>query len=161
MPVPVMSSVVRAILSENLDLSADEVIRKAKVRGVTSPERVIRTTAHNIKSELKRRAAKASAPKPVPAAARTTKTPERAPVPVAVAVVIPEVVAPVLVPISSSAGPDLTSVLANIALVNTVVGECGGAEPARRVAEAVRACGSVEAFLLHLNLIAQVRGATV
>ncbi|MBP3955685.1 hypothetical protein J8F10_10370 [Gemmata sp. G18] len=160
MPVPVMSSVVRAILSENLDLSADDVIRKAKVRGVTSPERVIRTTAHNIKSELKRRAAKASAPKPIPAAARTTKTPDRAP----------------CRPRSlwlfrgghSCSGPNLVVSEPRFGLGagEHRTGEHGrwgmrGAEPARRVAEAVRACGSVEAFLLHLNLIAQVRGTTV
>ncbi len=146
MPAPVMSSVVRAILSENLELSADEVIRRAKSRGVTSPEPVIRTTAHNIKSELKRRAAKASATGPVPS---PTLTP---------VVVLPEVVAPVSVPTPTSPTPELAAVLANVARVNTVIGGCGGAEPARQVAEAVRACGSVDAFLQHLELIAGIRG---
>ncbi|VTR91673.1 unnamed protein product [Gemmata massiliana] len=148
MPAPVMSSVVRAILSENLELSADEVIRKAKSRGVTSPEPVIRTTVHNIKSELKRRAAKAPAAGPAPT--RTTESP--------LPTLTPVVVAPVSVPTPSSPTPELAAVLANVARVNTVIGGCGGAEPARQVAEAVRACGSVDAFLQHLELIAGIRG---
>ncbi|AMV23987.1 hypothetical protein VT84_06300 [Gemmata sp. SH-PL17] len=144
MPAPVMSSIVRTILSEDLDLSADEVIQKAKSRGVTAPDRVVRTTAHNIKSELKKKAAKAV---PVAAAARTTRAPE----PAAVAASVPE-------PVSSHSGPDLTSVLANVALVNSVLVGCGGAEPARQVAAAVRACGGVESFLQHLDVVTGIRG---
>ncbi len=52
----------------------------------------------------------------------------------------------------------LASVLANVALVNAVVGAYGGAESARRVAEAVRACGGVDPFLQHLDLVAGIRG---
>ena len=48
--------------------------------------------------------------------------------------------------------------MANVALVNAVVGTCGGAEQARQVAEAVRACGGVDAFLQHLELVAGIRG---
>ena len=39
----------------------------------------------------------------------------------------------------------------------TVVSACGGIENARAVVEAVRACGSVDAFLQHLALVAEVR----
>ena len=156
MPVAV-SPVVREILTQNINLSADDVIKKAKAKGVTAPEKSIRDTVYNIKSELKRAAAKAGAKpaapkatpaKPIPAAARATKT---ATVP-----------APVVVPTSartpSSSATNLSSVLANVALVNTVVGACGGVEQARQVAEAVQACGNVEAFLQHLDLVAKVRG---
>jgi hypothetical protein len=144
MPAVVTSSVVRSILSTNINLSADDVIRKAKDKGVTAPEASIRTTIYNIKSELKKKAAKgANAPKPVPAAARTT-SPKPAPKSTTPAVSAPT--------------PDLSSILANVALVNTVVDACGGIEPARKVAEAVRACGGVEAFLQHLDLVAKVRG---
>ena len=46
----------------------------------------------------------------------------------------------------------------NIALVNKVAREAG-VEQARQVAEAVRACGGVEAFVQHLELVAGIRGA--
>jgi hypothetical protein len=55
--------------------------------------------------------------------------------------------------------PDLAGVLGNVALVNTVVGLCGGVENARRAAEAVRSCGGVDPFLLHLDLVAGIRSA--
>ena len=58
----------------------------------------------------------------------------------------------------SSSAPELTAVLANVALVNDVAAACGGVDQARKVAEAVRVCGSVEAFLQHLELVAKVRG---
>lgn len=122
MPVPVMSSVVRAILSDDINLSADEVIKRSRAHGVTTPEQSLRTTTHNIKSDLRKKAAKAGV-KPVPAAARTTKSPEPAPVPTVVA--------------TKASAHDLASVLAAVALVNSVVGVCGGTEQARKVAEAV------------------------
>ncbi|WP_162668137.1 hypothetical protein [Gemmata massiliana] len=148
-----MSSVVRSILSDDLDLPADEVIRKARIRGVTAPEKSIRDTVYGIRSELKKKSAKSSPSKPV--VAPTTRTPEPAPV------AIPEVVvAPVPSPSPSPSVPDLSSVLANVARVNTVIGECGGAETARQVVEAIRACGSVDAFLQNLDLIATIRGGT-
>lgn len=152
-PVPalVVSTVVREILTGDINLSADEVIKKAKARGLTAPDASIRYTAHNIKSELKKKLAKGAAPKAVPAAARATKSAAPALTPEAVVVALPTVVAP--------PAPDLAGVLANVALVNTVVGACGSAESARQVAEAVRACGSVEAFLQHLDLVAGIRGA--
>ncbi len=154
-PVPalVVSTVVREILAGDINLSADEVIKKAKARGLTAPDSSIRYTAHNIKSELKKKLAKGTAPKAVPAAARATKSaaPALVPVPEAVVVAVPAVVA--------APAPGLAAVLANVALVNTVVGACGGAESARQVAEAVRACGSVEAFLQHVELVAGIRGA--
>jgi hypothetical protein len=144
MPASSMSSVVRSILSANINLSADEVIKKAKTQGVTAADASIRYAVHNVRSELKKKAAKGAAPKAVPAAARATKTPA----PALAKAVVP---APTL---------DLSATLANVALVNTVVGACGGVEQARQAAEAVQACGSVEAFLQHLELVAKVRGGT-
>jgi hypothetical protein len=140
MPAP-MSSVVRPILSANINLSADEVIKLARDKGVKAPEKSIRDSIYNIRSELKSKGAK---PAPAPAAARTT-APAAKSVPAAV---------------SSSPAANLGAVLSNVALVNTVVGVSGGVEQARQVAEAVRACGSVEAFLQHLEVVAQVRGAS-
>jgi hypothetical protein len=51
----------------------------------------------------------------------------------------------------------LSGVLANVALVNKAVGAAGGVEQARQVAEAVRSCGGVAAFLQHLDLVAGIR----
>ena len=156
MPAPTVSTVIREILTGDINLSADEVIKKAKARGVTASDTSIRYTAHNIKSELKKKLAKGAALKAVPAAARATSAPPT-PVPAPeVLVATTPVVA--LVPAPALA-PDLAAVLANVALVNTVVGACGGAEPARQVAEAVRACGSVGAFLQYLDLVAGIRSA--
>ncbi|VTR91562.1 unnamed protein product [Gemmata massiliana] len=118
MAAPVMSSVVRSILSENLDLSADEVIRKARLYRVTAPEKSIRTTAHNIKSELKKRAEKKAEPEPVASSLPTGKNPE----PVTV---LTHTGGGVPVPALSSVS-DLSAVLANVALVNSVVKESGG-----------------------------------
>src|SRR5262245_46135089 len=137
MPTAAISPTVRSILSANIDLSADEVIRKAKEKGVTAPEASIRSAVHNIRSELKRGGA--TKPAPAPAAARATKPPKpAAPKPVTLVPV------PVPVPALASSTPELSSVLANVALVNTVAGVCGGIDSARQVAEAVRACGGVE-----------------
>jgi hypothetical protein len=141
-----ISSVVRAILSENIDLSADEVIARAKARGLNAPDKSIRTLAHNIKSDLKR-----GRIKPVlAAAARQTPAPKPAATP-----------KPARVPQSSAAPAPagLSAVLANVALVSNVVGAAGGVEPARQVAEAVRACGGVDQFLQHLDLVASIRTA--
>ncbi len=157
MSTPVMSSVVRSILTEDLTLSADEVIRKARLYGVTAPEKSIRTTAHNIKSELKKRAEKVES-KSVANPPRKDKAPE--PEPTLAAANAADVIATPVLTAAPSPVSDLSAVLANVALVNTVVSGCGGAETARQVAEAVRACGGVESFLMHLNLINQVRGAT-
>ena len=131
-----ISPVVRAILTENLDLPAAEVIRRAKARGVKAPDSNIRTLVHNIRSDLKKAAARTA-----PAAARETQ-----PRPAAAAAPAP-------------AAPELSAVLANVALVNQVVRAAGGVDPARQVAEAVRACGGVDAFLQHLDLVAGIRTA--
>ena len=147
MPVAV-SPVVREILTANMNLSTDDIIKKARTKGVTAPDKSVKDTIYNIKSELRKDAAMAGA-KPAPKAA-----------PVAARVVPKPVPPSASAPSPSSSAPDLSSVLANVALVNVVVGACGGVEQARKAAEAVRACGSVEAFLQHLDLVAQVRSAS-
>jgi len=60
----------------------------------------------------------------------------------------------------SSTEVDLTGVFSNVTQVNTVVTACGGVDQARQVAEAVRACGTLEAFLQHLDLVASLRAST-
>jgi hypothetical protein len=141
-----MSPIVRDILSQDINLSADEVIKKARAKGVTAPDSSVRDTIYNVRSELKKKAAKPGA---------KTTAPKSAPAPTAARKTAP---APKAVRIPLSPNPDVAATLANVALVNTVVGACGGVEPARQAAEAVRACGSVDAFLQHLDLVAKVRG---
>jgi len=144
MQPPAMTPTIRSILSANINLTADEVIRKALDKGVKASDKSMRDTVYNIKSELRRKGAK---PAPAPAAARETKAPK------------PTSITPATPANPASSASDLSAILANVALVNTVVGTCGGIDQARQVAEAVRSCGSVEAFLQHLEVVAQVRGA--
>ncbi|MDB5309309.1 MAG: hypothetical protein JWO38_3511 [Gemmataceae bacterium] len=134
-----VSFVVRSILTANLDLPADDVIRMARARGLAAPPEQVRRLTKNIRSEMKKAAHAAPAGRPVPAAARAVPAP--------------------LPPATTQAAiADLAAVLANIALVDRVVGACGGGESARQVAEAVRVCGGVDAFLQHVELISAIRG---
>ena len=143
MSQPTTSSVVRAILAEDINRSADEVIRRAKADGLKASDKSIRDAVYTVRSELKRgtgtaaapKPASKPAPKPAPAAARETKAD----------------------PALTAAAPDLAAVLAAVAQVNAAVGACGGVEPARQAAEAVRECGGVDAFLMHLELVAGIR----
>ncbi len=180
MAVPPVWSVVREILSADLFLIADEVIAKAKAKGVKAPDDVIRNTVHDVRKKLKRKAA-APASVPVPAAARKTTAPTKPASPSAVSVVrtselkkaggevaaapTPKsaVATPTPVPAAVAPAPSptagLSAVLSNVALVNAAVAACGGVESARQVAEAVRACGGPEAFAQYLDLVAGIRTA--
>lgn len=127
-----VSPVVRAILSADLDLPTDTVIAQAKAKGVTAQDDAIRKLTHNIRSELRKAGAKPAPTKPKPAP-----------------------VVPLAPPSSPSVG--LAGVLSNVALVNAAVADAGGVEQARQVAEAVRACGGVDAFAEYLTLVAGIR----
>ncbi|QJW97717.1 hypothetical protein [Frigoriglobus tundricola] len=141
-----ISPVVRAILTDDINLPADAVIRMAKARGVTAPDSSIRDAVHNIKSAIKKaQKKKGLKPTPAPAAPRVTSGPASVPEPA------PTVTAP--------SALDLTAVLANVGLVNALVGTCGGLDQARQAAEVVRSCGGVDAFLQHLEIVAKVREA--
>jgi hypothetical protein len=124
---PSISSAVRDVLGKDLDQPADAVIKKVKARGITASDGSIRHVVHNLRGLMRKRAGL-----PAPAAARLTPKP-------------------------AAGVSDLAAVLANVALVNKVVGVCGGVENARQAAEAVRTCGGVDAFLKHLDLIAGIR----
>ena len=147
------SSVVRSILTGNITLTADEVIKRALARGVTASPDSIRALVYNIRGEVK----KAAAPKvlPVPPPASASKA---LPVPPSKAIAPATRVRPPRPRPAAPAATDLPGVLANVALVHRVVGVAGGIEPARQVAEAVRACGGVAEFIQHLDLIAGIQG---
>lgn len=134
------SGVVRDILTSDPEMPSDEVIRRAKAKGLRVTDEQIRKSINNQRNPIRSQVA---AVKVAPVAAREIAPPKVAPT--------------VSAPAATTGTPDLAAVLANVALVNAVVGECGGVENARRAAEAVRACGSVEAFLQHLDLVAGIR----
>ncbi|MCE9563332.1 MAG: hypothetical protein K8U57_14925 [Planctomycetes bacterium] len=137
------SGTVREILTEDSEMPADEVIRLAKARGLRVPDEKIRHSIHNQRNTI--RAKVAGTARVARSAAHETSPPK----------------APPVVPASPTptSASDLSGVLANVALVNTIVGVCGGVENARQIAEAVQACGGTEAFLQHLELVASIRSA--
>jgi hypothetical protein len=132
-----VQGVVHEILKADLNLSADDVIQKAKARGLRASDAAIRSSAHNVKSRLKRARAKAS-----PADARETAPPEtpEAAAPAAAVATAPVAAAPA--PAGPSMPPtDLAGGRATLAAVNRVV----------------QACGGVDVFLLHLDLLAGLK----
>lgn len=137
-----VSSVVRDVLTGDPEMPSDEVVRQARSKGLRATDEQIKKSVNNQRNAIR---AKVAATKVAPTAAHETVPPKAAPV-----VSAPDAPIPVV--------PDLAGVLGNVALVNTVVGLCGGVENARRTAEAVQACGGLGAFLQHLELVATIRG---
>jgi len=135
--------VVREILTKDPELKTEEVIRRANAMGLHVPNEKIRKSINNQRNPIR---AQVAATKVAPAAARGT-TPK--------AVLIEAS----LVSTTATGTPALSGMLANVALVNKIVGLCGGVENARQAAEAVQACGSTAAFLQHLELVAIIRNS--
>jgi hypothetical protein len=133
---PTTSSVVRDILSGDLELTADQVVAAAKARGLTASAASIKALVYNIRGELRKKGG--PAPKVVAAAAQKTAPP-----------------APVVSAAPAPAG--LSQVLSNVAQVNAAVAAAGGVDAARQIAEAVRVCGGPEAFGQYLDLVAGIR----
>jgi hypothetical protein len=133
---PSTSSIVRSILSSNPSLTLDEVIKRAKARGVSGSPETIRSRYYDIKAEMQKGA---GASKALPVPAKPAASSKALPVP------------------SAASASNVSGVLANVALVHRVANAAGGVEPARQVAEAVRACGGVDEFLQHLDLIAGIQ----
>jgi len=137
-----VSAIVREVLTKDPTLSADEVVKRVKARGITSPPKSVKHVVHNLRKEFRK---PNSVTVPAPA---------------------PEVSAMPVIPITASVAPPaqatvassgLTEVFANVALVNRVLGLCGGPENARQVVEAARSCGGIDLFLQHLDLVAGIR----
>jgi hypothetical protein len=146
----------------DVNLAADEVIRKARAKGVNAPENSIRGLVYNIRSEIRKGMAKSApaATRPVPASQSAPKPTSPASKPSASGKLTkpaPKASSSAKLPTPSSSPTGVTQVLANVARVNQVVGTCGGVDHARETAEAVRACGGVEAFLKHLDLVAEIQ----
>ena len=126
-----VTTVVRTVLTANPDLSVEDVARQLKARGLKVTGRAVKKAVYNVRSELRKGPA-------APAAAQPAAAP----------------------PAASPATGELGLVLANVSLVNKMVGTCGGVDQARQVAEAVRSCGSVDMFLQHLDIVAGIRAST-
>jgi len=157
-----MRGILLDILTANPKASTEDVVKKAKARGLTQPDSTIKHSLYNLRGQFKKQAAKSAIPtksvarqisprKPAAATKRTramthTKT-------------TPDAMPSNGLAASAHSAPlaNLAGVFSNVTLVNEVVGACGGVEPTRQVAEAVRACGSLEAFLQHLDLVAALR----
>jgi hypothetical protein len=135
--------VVRDILVKNPDRDTDDVVRRAKAKGLTVPDNKIRHAVHNLRNKV--RAEVGGTAKVAPAAARETTAPKPAPVEAT--------------PTATTPNIDLQGVLANVALVNDIAGICGGIDNARQAAEAVEKCGGLGAFLQQLELVAQIRSS--
>ncbi len=139
------SGVVRKILMSNPEMLTDEVVRRAKAQGLRVPDKAIRHSVHNQRNSVRDQVAGST--KVALAAARNTTPAKAAAVPSAVVAVVA----------ATAPAAELTSVLANVALVNKIVGLCGSVENVRQAAEAVQACGGLEGFLRHLELVATIR----
>jgi hypothetical protein len=137
------SGVVREILTGDPEMPTDEVIRRATAQGLRVTDAQIRKSINNQRNPIR---AKVAATKVAPKAARGPVAPKAAPPKVAPAAAAPAPETPVL-----------AGVLNNVALVNEVVGLCGGVENARQAAVAAQTCGGLEAFLQHLELVATIR----
>jgi hypothetical protein len=158
---PSAYTIAREILTADLETPTDVAVQKLRQRGVVGPDAKLRHVIHETRHALRKKAGvpaakptapkpAAAKPKPAPAAAKSTSAPVAA-APVAAAPVVPPpaVATPVL--------SDLTAVFQNVTRVNAVIGLVGGADHARQVAEVVRACGGVDLFLQHVDLVAGIR----
>ena len=132
-----VDTVVREILTGNLDLSSEDVITRARQKGVTRPAADLRPIINNVRSDM--RASKKKKKTKAGAGLRKKSTK-----PVAAA--------------RTAAGSGEAALLAAVALVNKTAQMCGGFARAREIAEAIRACGGIDAFLKRLALVAEILG---
>ncbi len=160
------SSVIRSILTENINLTADAVIQAVRRRGHTASPESIRGLVYNIRGEVKRaKAARTGSPaKPSPVGKAMAPAP-RVTAPVTKAMAHARRVTAPTSKLATTSAPrpaagavpvDVAGVLVNVALVSRVAGLCGGVGNVRQAAEAVRACGSVDEFLQHLDVVAGI-----
>lgn len=128
-------TLTREFLTADPSLTTDTLVAKIKARGVTKSDADIRDAIRRTRSDMH-----TNAPKPAPAAAHATTEP-KAPAP-------------------TEAGPtDERALFAAIGLVNKTAQLCGGVTKARAIADAIRACGGIDAFLRRLDLVAEILGS--
>ncbi len=149
-----ISSVVREILSKDPELKADEVVKRAITLGIKAPPPSIKHVVNNLRKEF-RPPGKTTPTKP--AVARKTTLPAKQSLSPTKSISVSSPAPSVLIPVTTSASPDLAGVFANVTRVNQVLLLCGGVENARQLAEAVQTCGGIDPFLQHLDLVAGIR----
>jgi hypothetical protein len=144
MAVLTTSGVVRDILMKDPEIDTNEAVRIAKSKGLKVPDESIRNSIYNLRKGIRAQVKAGGGAKVAQAAARQTAAPKPAPAATS------EAAAPAL---------ELGEVLGNVALVNKIVGICGGVENAREAAKAVETCGGLKPFLQVLDLVATIRPA--
>ncbi len=145
MPFVSAFAVAREVLSEDLSMNVEEVVRRARNMAAEQPDAELRHAISCVRGLLK--SLTNGNVKPGPAATATRHNRGVRPEPT------------IQQPHTTTEGPALSAVFANIVRVKTIVSACGGIEIVREVADAVRACGSVDAFLQHLDLVAEISTA--
>ncbi|MFO0823272.1 MAG: hypothetical protein U0792_09145 [Gemmataceae bacterium] len=145
MAVLTTSGVVRDILLKDPEIDTNEAVRIAKSKGLKVPDESIRNSIYNLRKGIRAQVNATRGAKVAHAAARQTAAPKSAPAATTVDSAVPAL--------------DLSEVLGNVALVNKIVGLCGGVENARETAKAVETCGGLKPFLQVLDLVASIRPA--
>lgn len=132
---------VKAILRSDPEMAMELVIKKAQAAGVTADEGKIKVAVQNNRSVVRKELAAGTA-----VHVRAKKV---------VAAPAPAVPAPSPVPQMSTA--DMTTAIANIALVGDLV-IAVGEEKILAVLEAIRMCGGLGQFSQVVNLVAKLKG---
>lgn len=132
-------TLTRELLTADPTLSNEAIFTKIKARGVSKSDTVVRDAIRRTRSDMKA--------KPAPAAARETAEPKAPPAPEPKVAAVP------------AAPADEASLFAAIGQVNKTAQLCGGVTKARAIADAIRACGGIDAFLRRLDLVAEILGS--
>lgn len=135
-------TITRELLTADPTLSNEAIFARIKARGVSKSDATIRDAIRRTRSDMA-----ASGPKPAPTAARETTEP-KAPAP-----------APAAEPKVEAVAPDEAALFAALGQVNKTAQLCGGVAKARAIADAIRACGGIDAFLRRLDLVAEILGS--
>lgn len=130
-------TLTRELLTADPSLSNDELFDRIKTQGVTRTDADIRTAIRHTRSDILH-----NGPKPAPVAARIATEPKANSAPAAAA--------------SAPVPSDEATLFAAIGQVNKTAQLCGGVTKARAIAEAIRGCGGIEAFLRRLDLVAEI-----
>lgn len=141
-PSPSPYTLTRELLTADPTLSNEAIFAKIKARGASKGDPVIRDAIRRTRSDMAARG-----PKPAPAAARETAEPKAPPT------------EPAAEPNAPAAQSDEAALFAAIGQVNKTARLCGGVTKARALAEAIRACGGIDAFLRRLDLVAEILGS--
>jgi hypothetical protein len=155
-----LATVLRNIMAGDVDMPMDQIVKKVRAKGLAVTDKTIVNNVYMVRSALRKEKSSPTAAKPTIAVVAPKPAEVVAAVPTpASAASKPAVPAPKPTPAVAlpEAGPDLADVFANVRLVNKVADECGGIDAVRQVTKAIQACGSVDDFLRHVELVASLK----